>query len=456
MSSKSKITQHHKDEIEEKFDTPIIPEVVYKKLPNLLKEGCNNFSSPRERDMFLTSSLALISGCLPKYYGTYDNRKVFFNLYVMIVAPPASGKGVLLHARHYIESIQTDLENIYNEKKKSWELLKQKTKEKEADKKNEHQEHLPKPVFSRLVIPANSSSASFIRSLHNSNGSGIIFETEADSLSNILKQEWGNYSDILRKAYHHEPITYSRKEDAVEIDLHEPKLSVLISGTFNQIIAMGLHTPINGLQSRFLFYLFETIPMFKKVSPKKSTNLAALLSVLGTKQKNIYSFLKAHEEVEFILTDAQWTFLERWFDKKMKSATTKYNHYAGSMVARLAVTTFRIAGILSILKEFEIGLPLVTVKCSWSDLRTAFILTDTYLEHNLAVFHFSEQSGKDENLGKYIQFYDLLPESEFTRQEAIDIGKPFFSDRTIDRRIEKFCKAGQLISFKAGSFKKNK
>ncbi|MDP1809795.1 MAG: DUF3987 domain-containing protein [Sediminibacterium sp.] len=358
------LTSSQKEEIEEKFDTPTIPKAVYENLPLQLAKGCINFSSSREKDMFLTSALVLISGCLPKYYGLYDNRKIFFNMYAMIVAPPASGKGVLLHAQQYVEQIKMKMKNEYYEKLKIWKLSKNENNVKE--KLSTTKVEIPEPVFSRLVVPANSSCAAFIHSLHNSNGSGIIYETEADSLANTLKQEWGNYTDILRKAFHHEPITYSRKEGTVEIDISEPKLSVLLSGTFNQVSAMGLASPTNGLQSRFVFYLFEAIPMFKKVSPKMSTNLNSILKELGGKQMGIYSFLTIMEEVEFTLTDKQWTFLERWYEKKMKSITIKYNHYAGSMVTRLALTTFRLAGILSILKEFETGIVVDTVECEYS------------------------------------------------------------------------------------------
>lgn len=36
--------------------------------------------------------------------------------------------------------------------------------------------------------------------LQANEGIGLIFETEADTLSNSMKQEWGSFSDVLRKA----------------------------------------------------------------------------------------------------------------------------------------------------------------------------------------------------------------------------------------------------------------
>lgn len=45
------------------------------------------------------------------------------------------------------------------------------------------------------------------QALSDNHGWGVIFETEADTLTQALKTDYGDYSDGLRKAYHHEPIT---------------------------------------------------------------------------------------------------------------------------------------------------------------------------------------------------------------------------------------------------------
>ena len=56
-----------------------------------LKEG--------ERDVFFTSALSVISGGLHNVSGLYANDKVFPNLFSIIIAPPASGKGVMKYSR---------------------------------------------------------------------------------------------------------------------------------------------------------------------------------------------------------------------------------------------------------------------------------------------------------------------------------------------------------------------
>ena len=53
----------------------------------------------------------------------------------------------------------------------------------------------------------------------------------ADTLSNVFKQEWGSYSDLLRKAFHHERVSSSRKENNKFTEVINPKLSIALSGT---------------------------------------------------------------------------------------------------------------------------------------------------------------------------------------------------------------------------------
>lgn len=44
-------------------------------------------------------------------------------------------------------------------------------------------------------------------------GIGLIFDTECDTLSAVLKSEYGDYSTIIRKGFHHEPIDLNRRKD---------------------------------------------------------------------------------------------------------------------------------------------------------------------------------------------------------------------------------------------------
>jgi hypothetical protein len=73
-----------------------------------------------------------------------------------------------------------------------------------------------------LILPADSSAAMFVELLFRNGGTGIIFETEVDTLVNTLKQDWGLLDDKLRKAFHHEAISLARKTDRKVIHISRP------------------------------------------------------------------------------------------------------------------------------------------------------------------------------------------------------------------------------------------
>ena len=87
-----------KNDIPQETTSPYIPEYIYDVLPPTLKEACNVFKG-REKDVFLTAALSVISGGLHNVYGLYSNDKVFPNLFSFVVALPASGKGAMKYSR---------------------------------------------------------------------------------------------------------------------------------------------------------------------------------------------------------------------------------------------------------------------------------------------------------------------------------------------------------------------
>jgi len=439
----------HKTE-EEKFDTALIPDIVYSMLPDLLRDACMEFTVKRERDIFFLGSLSLISGCLPNVSGIYDKRKVFCPIYTMIIAPPASGKGVLNHSLKYVEKILADLNSKHKDamdKYKSLQLVKPETAENPISIKE------PKPTKRRLIIAANSSSAAFMKGLKSAQGQGIMFETEADSLSNTLKNDWGNYSDILRKAFHHEPVTSMRVDEDSDVEIQEPKLAVILSGTFDQVGAMGLDSPKNGLQSRFLFYIFDNLPRFKNVSPDKNVK-PDNFGNLSDDLLRIHTYLQLNEH-SVVLNDTQWKYFQQWFEKQMASIVPQHNGYAAALISRLGLNSFRIIMILSTLRSFDNGLPTSPITCSEKDYKIAYFVMSTLISHSIAMFSLGQGNSRDEELGKYMEFYKLLPDGvEFTRQEALQFANGIFPERTVDRRLQKLLKNGHLTSLICGVYHK--
>ena len=89
--------------------------------------------------------------------------------------------------------------------------------------------------------------------MHMGNARGGVL---GDTLANVFSSDYGNYSDGFRKAFHHEPISYMRRQGNEQVELLQPKLSTVLSGTPRQIASLIPDTE-NGLFSRFIFYYVD-------------------------------------------------------------------------------------------------------------------------------------------------------------------------------------------------------
>ena len=93
---------------------------MFQNLPPLLKSITDQFSDQRERDMVLTSSLVVLGGCFANIKGKYRHDWVNPNLFAFIVAPPASGKGIIKYTQNLGKSIQDEYTNANIEARKKF------------------------------------------------------------------------------------------------------------------------------------------------------------------------------------------------------------------------------------------------------------------------------------------------------------------------------------------------
>ena len=71
------------------------------------------------------------------------------------------------------------------------------------------------------------------------------------------RDEYGNWSDTLRKAFDHDRLSYNRRTDREYQEVSRSYLSVLLSGTPAQVKPL-IPTAENGLFSRQNFLLYAT------------------------------------------------------------------------------------------------------------------------------------------------------------------------------------------------------
>lgn len=413
----------------------LLKQEIFNNLPETLKRIITPFEG-RERDVILLSSISVLSASIPNVFGIYGNKKLYSNLYLLIIAPPASGKGAMNYSRNIIQPIHKKVMKESSDRARRY-------REEGNDEKV--------PLVTK-IIPANISSSEIYSTLKNVDDSGVMIESEADTLSVMFKNDWGNFSDVLRKAFHHEPISISRKKDNYYMELETPKLSLALSGTPDQIQPL-IQSKENGLFSRFMYYKFDDIENWKDVFESK-TDYNSVFSKVGNE-----TILPMYEDLRELETEIQFEFpeeLQKEFNKKMsrifKIVNDKHPRIFSSNVKRYGLILFRIAMILTVLRNKRTIKDSETITCIKEDFDTAYLIVDSSLHHALDVLYLMGEAGLpalDELILNDLQ-------KSFTRGQAVEIGqKHSVPVRTIDDKLTQWISKKIIKKIARGNYEKS-
>ncbi|WP_062056013.1 DUF3987 domain-containing protein [Aquimarina longa] len=419
------------------------PDSIFKQLPQYIQQVLQPAVNNKERDILLLGSLTVISACLPNVYGIYDQFTVYPNLFLFITAPASSGKGRVNLCRRLVAPIHHQKRNQTNAQKVQYEV--ELAEYYELKKKDKTLEKPHKPLEKMLFIPANSSATGTFQLLANNDGTGLIFETEGDTLAQTFKSEHGNYSDGFRKAFHHEPISYYRRTDNEYVDIPCPKVSTLLTGTPDQVLAL-MPDSENGLFSRFMFYRMERQKKWRNVfANSKAEGLDSIFDKLGQQFQPFFDTLTMqHQGIRIYLQKEHVRHFNDFFSRQYdKFLFLKKNGLEASLF-RLGLICYRIAMVLSAIRILENDTLTPSKECSSQDFNSALVITETLLEHTEAVFLCLPKRKlvlpRQKN-GKEI-FLDQLP-IEFTTQAFKKIADTLkISDKSAERYIKEFVEKG--------------
>lgn len=433
-------TKQNKKEIEK---LPTFQESIYENLPEFLKQAVYYGSTNQEKDMLLLGALTCISSCLHKVYGIYDNDKVYSNLFLFVTAPASAGKGKLKWCKSIIYPVHMALREEAKILKSNYESdLAVYNKNKNKD---ENLEKPQKPPEKMLFIPANNSTTGVFQLLADSKARGIIFETEGDTLSQAFKTDYGNYSDGFRKAFHHETISYYRRTDREYVDMENPCLSTVLSGTPKQVLALTPNAE-NGLFSRFIFYYLNISPKWKNVFEDKSDNgVGEYYKQLGQQFFDIYAVLKSNDEIKIELTTEQQEQFHTYFSNIQNLYLSVQSEEYIATVRRMGLIAFRFMMIFTALRITEDGDLSNPRVCLDEDFNNALAMVTVLIKHSSKVF---SSLPKDDNPVTYKnrkeQFLNKLP-YKFTTREYVIIGQDLnIPNKTAEAYITEFVKSNLL------------
>lgn len=432
---------------------PTFPDEIYKDLPGLLQKVVAKSNSPEDRDLLLLGSLVVISACLPKVYGIYAEREVYPNLFLFVTAQASAGKGRLTLCRKLVDPIHKALREV---SKLEFEEYQRNLTEYAAAKNKAETERPKEPPVKMLVIPANNSATGLFQILNDNNGSGLMFETEGDTLALTFKSEHGNYSDGFRKAFHHETISYNRRKDREFVEIQNPRLSALLSGTPKQVSTL-IPSAENGLFSRFIFYFMNVRPVWNDVFANSSDQtLDSYFNHLGMQFFDLYKHLEYQSEpIRFCLTSGQQQAFNAYFAQTQNQYLCLYGADYLATVRRLGLITFRMAMILTALRimdDGDIHSPLV---CRDNDFNTALSMVKILVQHAAQVFQqLPSEAVTTAPKNQKQQFLDELPK-EFCRKDYLTVANKLgIPDKTAEKHIKRFSVNGLIIHFAHDKYKK--
>lgn len=462
-------SEYHQPENHVPEEMPTFPESLFPELPEFLQKVVAVAISNEERDILLLGSLGAISACLPKVSDIYDGKRVFPNLFLFITAQASAGKGRLVHCRQLVNPIHKELREQAKLHKQHYELEMAEYNSKKG--KEDGIEKPAKPPEKMLFIPANNSSTGAYQLLGDSDGRGLIFETEGDTLAHAFKSDYGNYSDGFRKAFHHETISYYRRTDREFVDIESPCLSTVLSGTPKQVSAL-IPNAENGLFSRFIFYFMNVRPVWKNVFASQTDNgLDDYFEALGNEFYELYKEIMQNEPKQFYLTADQ----QEQFNQVFGQIQEKYMNLQGldymATIRRLGLIAFRISMIFSALRIMEMrhikydknivafdsttgeilskscqtGDTSHKLICEERDFQASFSMVKVLVKHSSKVFvELPQEEPKPTRMNKKEKFLYALPHT-FNRQKYLEVAKAMnIPAKTAEGYIANFVKSGLI------------
>ena len=413
----------------EKPDLLISSNLNPNQLPKLLDEAISVAPEGEMRDMLLLSLLTNIGYALPAMRMLHGRPHHTYcpELLSMIVAPAASGKGIMNYGRLLLQAIEG---------------------------RNGKQ----------VYIPVNSSASALIKVMDEYDGRGIVFATEMDTLTQTLRAAYGQFGDIVRCIFEHETVSQLRRQNNEFIEIRNPRIAMLLSGTPNQVAPL-LRNRENGLMSRFACYVVNSRMDFNDDvwdvdCQENSPQEAILYDRLATELGDRYLWMaEAGHECYFYLNNAQLKTIKRMFRSEYDTYSQEFSDLFDATLKRMPVIMKRIGMILTGLR-LDMTKPLPErVECSEEDFQTMLLIGHKLLMHAAMVFQMMPEL-KATPVGEIgtnmlqRQFFQMLP-TAFTKQEAVEQAKVLgVPQKTMEDWLKKSIQRSNIERVSHGSYRK--
>lgn len=397
---------------------PEIPDIDWRRLPKPLTDLVSHVEGDRQRIALLVASMTMIGGVIPGVQTLYHGTRYSPGLYLFVVGPPGSGKGSIGPAELIVRKVDEEiqLESAQAFKAYKDELARWKSKGLKAG--------IPPPEEPErkvLLLPADSTGPVLVQAVCT-NPSVVIFDSEADSLQIALRAETGDASAALRKAWQCERVSQARKGNNLLVSTDRPHLSIVFSGTPDQIVALVKHVG-SGLTSRIGFIEFEAQSEFRDPFKSGLDHVAAAAKLMQWSIRNLWRFVREHgKEIEFtvVLTESQQQQLIEHFTERLTDPIEDADH---GTTLRAGITAVRITTILTVVRRWFTSNHLDPVmEATDDDALLGIVLAEFLRRGTDSIIHRLRATGPSAPLPpakrKTQEWYASLP-NELSAQDAL-------------------------------------
>ena len=462
-------------------------------LPSFLLPVIDAHADTVSRDKMLLGVLNVVSGLMGGangnadapggVYGIYDGRTVYAPLFNIVYGSAGSAKGDITFCSLLAQPVKQEMRRAYEAARAQYDSDMADYEAQSRGKKRAERGPAPQePVYRTPFVPGNSSSSAVYRALEANGGWGMMFETEADTVSAMLDSDYGNYSDLLRRVFHHETVSMNRTTDRLHIDIDRPRLSVLLTCTPGQLTRL-FPSFEDGFGSRFVFYgLPDEGVEFHDVFASNDNPTEGVYRRMGDSLLPLYHSLqeRAGRPVQFVLSNSQQRQFLETYREVLQEQFGMLGAQFKAFVFRLALSCFRYAMVLSTLRRLSEWLdgtdifapdakPMFrpdesALVCDDRDFATAMTIIGCLINHTSRIYAlmakesenpFAAQQGMRLS-GNERRLLDAMPEGEISSASLAEIGTTLgMQPRTSRRVLSNLCnKFGLVEPIRFGIYRK--
>ncbi|MBK9630326.1 MAG: DUF3987 domain-containing protein [Saprospiraceae bacterium] len=359
-------------------DPFIFPKELIPLLPKMLQRLAKTGETEIQRDLAIIAAFTVLSSIMPNVSFFYSKR-LFLNLYMFVIASAGEGKSKVDQVSEILRPLHKRLVKECTESKAKYN----------QDKKAFEESGIgPRPLYpdcKGIYIAEDITHPALVEKLASKSELNLLVSTEADSLNRTMHNEAFNKSDLFRKAFQHESISYSRMKDLKDIIAENPKLSSLITGTPGTIEGM-IKGAEDGTSSRYAYYWFTTGKFEWEDQQSESKKFAhnEILSVADTVTE-LFDFIQGRN-IDFDFTKGQRVAFNNFFRDYVAQLDHENDGNFFASVKRHGIIFVRIAAVLTVVEYYEKADRSQSMICSDNTFNACLMIIRVLLEHSRKVY----------------------------------------------------------------------